>query len=107
MRNLVKYAGAAALLTSLAVLGIGSAVWIWDTMSDRRHVVVTISATPFLLSDPGERCSNNQSRGTIPGMAELRVRRIRYYKECMVVRARNADGRDVYRVTGLGEFQVR
>ena len=94
-----------ATLLSLAVL----VLWANDLREDRRHTVTVVSPTPVFVGDGGENDCYTPRPTTAeekPG-TKLRVRRIRYWKDCATVNVVLPDGRSGHIVLGVGEVSLQ
>jgi hypothetical protein len=105
--DLLKYAGATIAIVIVAIVMIPAGWWLWDVHSDRQHTVDVEKTTPFFAPDPKDSCDAGKRAGILAPGEQFRVRRIRYYKECMVVTVNDGHGKDMYLVAGVGGFQVR
>lgn len=107
MKELLKFILSAIVVTVVCAGILGLCVWSWDVYSDRRHTVEVVKPTPFFDPDPSDQCDGAISAGTLQPNPGLKVLRIRYRKECMVVEVRTASGKRVYLVSGVGQFKVK
>jgi hypothetical protein len=107
VKELLKYIVSALVLVFVVAGVITLCVWSWDVYSDRRHTVEVFEPTPFFDPDPRDQCDRAISAGTLQPNRGLKVMRIKYRKECMVVEVRTASGRAVYLVAGIGQFEVK
>jgi len=77
-----------------------------DVRSDRKHTVSVNRATPVFVGSGGNNgCRGRQLTMVEPG-AKLRVRRIRYLKDCAAIDIALPDGRTGYVVLGIGDVSV-
>lgn len=90
-------------LLSLPVL----ALWANDVREDRQHVVTLMSPTPIFSgsgSDYDCYAAHHQIAVAIePSGIRLRVRRIRYWKDCATVNVVLPNGRSGHIVLGVGK----
>jgi hypothetical protein len=80
-----------------------AAWWAYDVWRDR-HTVVIRQSTALFAGDGDAGCDGSQM-GVIVPRATMKVRRIRYWKNCATVDVKLSDGRKGYIVSG-GEFTV-
>ena len=97
----------AALLILPTILGILVLIlgfWSYDVWSDRRHSVSVLTDTPLYVGNGSSECSGprlaNLSRGT-----NLKVRRIRYWKNCATLDVTLRDGRTGH-IVGDGNVSI-
>jgi hypothetical protein len=91
----------AALIVTLLVVG----AWSYDVWNDRKHTVVVTSETPIFAGAGDEDCEGTRLTVVQPG-ATLRVRRIRYWKNCRTVDIVLPDGREGHIASGDGEVSI-
>jgi len=93
------------VLLSLSVL----AVWVNDIRKDREHKVSVISPTPVFVGDGSEGdCHARPERAEVEQAGtSLRVRRIRYWKDCATVNVVLPDGRSGHIILGVGDVSMR
>ena len=101
----ILLAAGTVVLLSLSVL----AVWANDVHKDREHFVDVISSTPIFVGNGGEGdCYSPAEKAAVePSGTTLRVRRIRYWKDCATVDVVLPDGRSGHIVLGVGDVSVR
>lgn len=80
-------------------------LWILDVRADRKHIVVVKSETPFFAGGGDEACGGTQLT-TLRSGTTLRVRRIRYWKNCATIDIALPDGRSGHVVLGQGDVTV-
>jgi hypothetical protein len=107
LKDLLKVIIGAGLAVVVLVSIMIVVMWAWDVYSDRQHTVEINGPTPFFEPDPGEACDRGSSAGTLQPGAEMKVLRIRYRKNCMVIEARASDNGIVYLVAGVGQFEFK
>ena len=98
-------AAVAAILLSLSVL----AVWANDVRKDREHAVAVISSTPVFVGNGSEGdCYTQPVKAAVEQAGtSLRVRRIRYWKDCATVNVVLPDGRSGDIILGVGDVSMR
>jgi hypothetical protein len=96
------------IATILVVALVIAVLWVRDVWDDRKHNVQVNSETPVFAGGGGGECDVKLlTRLTVaqPG-ATLRVRRIRYWKNCATVDIALPDGQEGYIVLGQGEVSI-
>ncbi|MGC1362089.1 MAG: hypothetical protein WA419_12990 [Silvibacterium sp.] len=94
------------LILAIAVGVLLLTPWAYDVHKDRKHVVLVDSPTPIFTGKGDEDCDQRPNFTTAqPGMF-LRVRRVRYWKNCATVNVTLPDGREGYIVLGNGKVTV-
>ena len=96
----------------LAIVGLGVLVGAiilamssYDAHQDRKHSVTIDSPVPVFVGTGDGACGGNPLTTVQPGTV-LRVRRIRYWKNCATLDVVLPDGRNGYIVPGDGDFSV-
>jgi hypothetical protein len=83
-----------------SLLGLASVLllvwWARDMHNDRSHTVTVNSPTPLFLGSGDEACHQGKGIATVPAADSLKVRRIRYWKDCATLNVTLPDGRDGY-----------
>ena len=92
----------AAVALGLVVLTL----WQFDAWKDRQHTVLAKSQTPIFTGSGADDCGERPRLAIAPEGATLRVRRIRYWKNCATVDVGLPDGRSGYVVLGIGDVSV-
>jgi len=82
------------------------AMWANDVHQDRKHVVIVNSKTP-IFGGRGEGCETPTPIFLVQPGAVLRVRRIRYWKECATLDVKLPDRASGHIVLGIGNVSVR
>lgn len=93
--------GAAASLFIVCTLLL--LLWLRDVQNDRKHTVNVNAATPVFAGNGGDGGCHGTQLTTVERGAELRVRRIRYLKDCAAIDIALPDGRKGYVVLGIGD----
>ena len=93
------------LFLTLSVLG----VWANDVRKDREHTITVVSSTLVFVGDGRESdCFKASETAAVePAGTILRVRRIRYWKDCATVNVVLPDGRSGHIVLGVGDVSIR
>jgi hypothetical protein len=101
----ILVAAAVVVLLSLSVL----AVWANDVRKDREHAVAVISSTPVFVGNGSEGdCYTQPVKAAVEQAGtSLRVRRIRYWKDCATVNVVLPDGRSGDIILGVGDVSMR
>lgn len=95
------------LASCAAAIGLFlGAFWIYDVHKDREHTIVVNSATPIFAGSGSERCDDSPLLVAADANTPLKVKRIRYWKNCATVDVALPDGRIGYVVHGVGDFSV-
>lgn len=96
-----------AIAILLAGFGLTPVVW-WasDVLQDRRHTISANSLTPIFGGSGGEQCDDAQKLTTVQPGASVRVRRIRYWKNCATLDVTLQSGQKGYIVLGVGDVTV-
>jgi len=95
------------IITTAAIGGLPLlASWAWDVHNDRQHTVIVNSTTPVFMGSGDENCNDEQQLTTVSPGTDLKVRRIRYWKNCATVDINLPDGGKGYIVLGKGKFSV-
>src|SRR4051812_13106551 len=92
----------AAVLLILGSGLIALVIWANDVRQDRKHTLTVNSPTP-VFAGPGEDCYTRQQTTIEPPGRVLKVRRIRYWKECATVDVMLQDGRSGHIILGIGD----
>ena len=83
-----------------SVLGVAGVLllawWVRDVQNDRGHTVTVNSPTPLFRGSGNEACGQGQTVATVPVAGSLKVRRIRYWKNCATLNVTLPDGGDGY-----------
>jgi hypothetical protein len=74
-------------------------VWAWDLESDRKHTVTVTSETPVFAE---KWYHDGQRIGNLPPGTHLKVRRIRYWKDCATLKVELPDGGEGYVIYDRG-----
>jgi hypothetical protein len=80
--------------------------WACDVYNDRKHTVLVESPSPIFTGSGDESCGQSQQLTTAQPGTVLRVRRIRYWKNCATINVALPDRRNGYIVLGDGEVTV-
>lgn len=80
-------------------------LWANDIRQDRKHTVLVKSPTPLFAGAAGGLCDGAKLTELQPG-TNLRVRRIRYWKECATLDVILPGGGDGHIVLGDGDVLV-
>ena len=90
---------------SLSVL----TVWAHDIHNDRKHAIDVISSTPVFVGNgsDGDCYSTPEKAAVEKAGTTLRVRRIRYWKDCATVDVLLPDGRSGHLILGVGDVSIR
>jgi len=103
----LKHVGRLALGVSgsvIALLIVGP--WARDLWKDRKHILMVKSETPIFAGAGNEYCGGTQLTTAQAG-ATLRVKRIRYWKNCATLNVVLSDGREGYVVYDSSRVEVR
>ncbi len=96
---------------TLAITTIGGMIllasWGWDGYSDRKHSVIANSNVPVFVGSGDGKCNGEQRLTIIPAGTLLKVRRIRYWKDCATVDVTLPHGEHGFIISGDGNFSVR
>ena len=89
------------VVAAVGILFLG--MYLSDVHDDRKKRVEIAAPTPMYS---GEGCfpRNQQEIATLMPVDEISVRRVRYPKECMVVRVRLKSGQEGFLVSGKGHW---
>ena len=100
---LVFIGGGLLVLSGVAVFLLG--LYIADVHSDRQKQVVLSGPTPIFSE---ESCFPREQDKIATAVIQnsLEVRRVRYPKDCMVVRVRLKSGLEGFLVSGSGEWRL-
>ncbi|MEI9969159.1 MAG: hypothetical protein WDM87_11205 [Terracidiphilus sp.] len=95
----------------LAITTIGGIIllasWGWDGLSDRKHSVIANSNVPVFVGSGDGKCNGEQRLTIIPTGTLLRVRRIRYWRNCATLDVTLPDREHGFIIPGDGNFSVR
>jgi hypothetical protein len=78
-------------------------VWGWDLYSDREHTVTAISETPVFAE---KWCHEGQRSGDLRPGTQLKVRRIRYWKDRGTLKLELPDGGEGYVIADPRDFSI-
>jgi hypothetical protein len=95
---------ARVVIAVTSTLGLLLISWGWDAHNDRAHTVTVNSKTPVFAGDG--QCFDGQQLLDLPSGTNLKVRRIRYLKDCATLKVALPDGRQGYIIFGDGGFSV-
>jgi hypothetical protein len=107
MKNMASFFVGAIFAIAMIGTLILLAAWGWDVRSDRKHTVFANSNVPVFVGSGDERCKGEQLLTTIPAGILLKVRRIRYWKDCATLDVTLPDGAHGFIIPGDGNFLVR
>lgn len=94
-------------ITIPLILGMPIAVcWAWDVHNDRRHVLSINSPTSVFVGEGDEDCGDRPKLNTVPPGTHLKVRRIRYWKNCATINVTLPDGQQGHVVYRDGDVSV-
>lgn len=100
-RAIVISLGLPALIGVLVLI-----LWVNDVRQDRKHTVTINSPTPIFIGRGGEDCENKPQIATAQSGSTIRIRRIRYWKNCATLDVVLPDGRKGYIVLGIGSASI-
>ena len=85
------------------------AMWANDVRKDRRHTIAVMSPTPVFVGGGSEKdCFKLPEKPSVePAGSILRVRRIRYWKDCATVNVVLPNGRSGHIILGVGDVSIR
>jgi hypothetical protein len=98
-------------ITAFAILiaiigGLSIVLWASDVHRDRGHTITTNSPTPIFVGSGNDECDHKQQIATLQPGSSMRVRRIRYWKDCATADIVLPDGQSGYIVFGVGNVSV-
>lgn len=98
------------VITTLLAFGVVLAApvglwWGYDVWQDQKHTVSVEQNTPLFAGEGDADCGRSQSTTLAPG-SNVRVRRIRYWKDCATINVTLSDGRFGYIVFNSNEVTV-
>jgi hypothetical protein len=82
-------------------------LWGWDVHQDRKHTVTIVAPTPVFAGSGGEDCDARSKLTILQPGAAVRVRRIRYWKNCATIDIALPDNRRGTLVSGRGDFDLK
>lgn len=105
MKNGLRFFAGFAI--GVAIIGaLLLALWANDVRKDREHTVRVNSPTPIFVGSGGEDCNPGQELTAVQPGVDLRVLRIRYWKDCATLDVALPDGRKGHVVLGVGDVSV-
>jgi hypothetical protein len=81
-------------------------LWWQDISADRAHTVVVNSPTPVFSGSGSESGCHGSQLTTLSPRTQLRVKRVRYLKDCATLDVDLTDGRKAYFILGVGDIDV-
>lgn len=80
-------------------------LWVGDVRKDHEHRIAINSETALFAGNGDEGCGGKRIGVIEPGAA-VRIRRIRYWKNCATIDVALPDGRKGHIVLGNGDVSV-
>jgi hypothetical protein len=100
LRTLLTILGAGVLLGAIVL-----SVWSYDVYRDRKHRLTINSPVPVYAAAGNEACGGTRIAVVEPGTA-LKIRRIRYWKNCATLDVVLPDGRVGHVVPSASELTI-
>jgi hypothetical protein len=91
-----------AVLIIAVLIGL---LWVRDVQDDRQRTITVKSGTPLFAGSSDASCGGTRITVIEPGAA-VRIRRIRYWKNCATIDLVLSDGRNGHIVLGNGDVSV-
>jgi hypothetical protein len=105
MKTLFGIFGFAIVVCTLVGSLVLASWWLYDVHQDRKHIVTVESQTPVFAGSGNGSCRGQRVTNVQTG-AVLRVRRIRYWKDCATIDVILPDARHGYIILGEGAVTV-
>ena len=82
-------------ITGLLMVGVAVILVVWanDVRLDRKQSLIVHSEAPVFEGRGNEYCGDRPTMATIPAGTNLRVQRVRYWKDCATIDVLLPDGR--------------
>ena len=103
-KTIAFVAGGTACLSALWVVLL--LLWIRDVHEDRKHTIIVNAATPVYAGTANNGGCHGARLTNVSSGAKLKVRRVRFLKDCAVIDVVLPDRQQGYVVLGEGDFSV-
>jgi hypothetical protein len=101
----LKIAGKAIVVAIVGLSAMVGSLWLVDVHQDRKHTVTENSLTP-VFAGSGQDCDKRPQLALGQPGATLRVRRIRYWKDCATLDVTLPDGQSGHIILGVGDVSI-